>query len=69
MIAGYLHPGKPMANMYFVLYSYSKLTSVYLRSVANWLFIQILLHKLFCYSVTLRSHSVCLPRYVAINID
>ncbi|KAG6376476.1 OPT oligopeptide transporter protein-domain-containing protein [Boletus reticuloceps] len=23
MIAGYLHPGKPMANMYFVLYSYN----------------------------------------------
>lgn len=26
MIGGYLHPGKPMANMYFVLYSYSKIT-------------------------------------------
>ena len=24
MIAGYLHPGKPMANMYFVLFSYSE---------------------------------------------
>ncbi|KAN0076946.1 OPT oligopeptide transporter domain containing protein [Tylopilus felleus] len=23
MVAGYLHPGKPMANMYFVLYSYN----------------------------------------------
>ncbi|KAF8120134.1 OPT oligopeptide transporter protein-domain-containing protein [Boletus edulis] len=27
MIAGYLNPGKPIANMYFVLYSYSKFTS------------------------------------------
>ena len=25
MIGGFLHPGKPMANMYFVLFSYSKL--------------------------------------------
>lgn len=23
MIGGFLHPGKPMANMYFVLYGYS----------------------------------------------
>jgi hypothetical protein len=23
MIGGFLHPGKPMANMYFVLFSYS----------------------------------------------
>ena len=33
MIGGYLHPGQPMANMYFVLYSYSKSTSVYLRDM------------------------------------
>jgi hypothetical protein len=26
MIGGYLHPGKPMANMYFVLYSYRELS-------------------------------------------
>lgn len=26
MIGGFLHPGKPMANMYFVLYSYSEMT-------------------------------------------
>lgn len=25
MIGGFLHPGKPMANMYFVLFSYSPL--------------------------------------------
>ena len=25
MIGGFLHPGKPMANMYFVLFSYSEL--------------------------------------------
>ena len=24
MIGGFIHPGKPMANMYFVLFSYSK---------------------------------------------
>ena len=24
MIGGFIHPGKPMANMYFVLYGYSK---------------------------------------------
>ena len=24
MIGGFLHPGKPMANMYFVLFSYSE---------------------------------------------
>jgi hypothetical protein len=28
MIAGYLHPGKPMANMYFILYSSSESTSL-----------------------------------------
>jgi hypothetical protein len=27
MIGGFIHPGKPMANMYFVLYSYSKVLS------------------------------------------
>lgn len=26
MIGGFLHPGKPMANMYFVLFGYSELT-------------------------------------------
>jgi hypothetical protein len=26
MIGGFLHPGKPMANMYFVLYSYRELS-------------------------------------------
>ena len=26
MVGGFLHPGKPMANMYFVLFSYSMLT-------------------------------------------
>ncbi|KAH0827049.1 OPT oligopeptide transporter [Lanmaoa asiatica] len=35
MIAGYLHPGMPMANMYFVLYSYSKFTSMYLRDTSQ----------------------------------
>ena len=35
MIAGYLHPGKPMANMYFVLYSYSKFTSMWLRDMGS----------------------------------
>ena len=24
MIGGFLHPGKPMANMYFVLFSYGE---------------------------------------------
>ena len=24
MIGGFLHPGKPMANMYFVLFGYSE---------------------------------------------
>ena len=24
MIGGFIHPGKPMANMYFVLYGYSE---------------------------------------------
>jgi hypothetical protein len=24
MIGGFIHPGKPMANMYFVLFSYSE---------------------------------------------
>ena len=35
MIAGYLHPGKPMANMYFVLYSYSESSCVYLRDIGS----------------------------------
>ncbi|KAF8552269.1 OPT superfamily oligopeptide transporter [Imleria badia] len=30
MIAGYLHPGKPMANMYFVLYSYNTVSQAIL---------------------------------------
>ena len=28
MIGGFLHPGKPMANMYFVLFSYSESPTV-----------------------------------------
>ncbi|KAF8135498.1 OPT oligopeptide transporter protein-domain-containing protein [Boletus edulis] len=30
MIGGFLHPGKPMANMYFVLYSYNTVTQAQL---------------------------------------
>lgn len=30
MVAGYLHPGKPMANMYFVLYSYNTMNQAQL---------------------------------------
>jgi hypothetical protein len=29
MIGGFLHPGKPMANMYFVLFSYSVSLLIY----------------------------------------
>jgi hypothetical protein len=38
MIAGYLHPGKPMANMYFVLYSYSRCSSYAYGTWVNGLF-------------------------------
>jgi hypothetical protein len=35
MIGGFLHPGKPMANMYFVLFSYSESRI----SVSQWPFV------------------------------
>ena len=31
MIGGFLHPGKPMANMYFVLFSYSEYSFLYIN--------------------------------------
>ncbi|KAG6371053.1 OPT oligopeptide transporter protein-domain-containing protein [Boletus reticuloceps] len=35
MITGYLHPGKPMANMYFVLYSYSTFPRIDFETLFN----------------------------------
>jgi len=40
MIGGFIHPGKPMANMYFVLFGYSKQGSL-LRFLALLMKLQI----------------------------